>query len=230
MVRKLQWDSDFFKLSIGRVDVLNLEEWKECFQDVQTLKANYDLIYVFSKFDCEINDKLLPLADIKTIYRKEISHITNVSSSIDSYDAKEPNENLYELALISGVYSRFRLDKRFPSKSYERMYGCWIEQSTNGKMADKVFVHRSNGVIDGMITLKIDDEEGHIGLVAVGEDCRGKGIGSLLVQAVEEYLYTNTSIRLLKVVTQWENIPARHLYEKNGFLIDDKTNIYHWWL
>ena len=81
-----------------------------------------------------------------------------------------------------------------------------------------------------MITLKIDDEEGHIGLVAVGEDCRGKGIGSLLVQAVEEYLYTNTSIRLLKVVTQWENIPARHLYEKNGFLIDDKTNIYHWWL
>ena len=82
MVRKLQWDSDFFKLYIGRVDVLILDECKECFQDVQTLKANYDLIYVFSKFDCEINDKLLPLADIKTVYRKEISHITNVSSSI----------------------------------------------------------------------------------------------------------------------------------------------------
>lgn len=226
MIRKLQWDSDFFNLSIGRIDLRNIDDWREIIRS--NLSVDYNLVYVFSPQT--IDDDKISLVDIKTIYSKSLSFGEEVPSSIDIYNEDKPNESLYALALDSGVYSRFRLDKQLPSESYERLYKCWIEQSTNGQMADKVFVHRSNDMIDGMITLKIDADEAHIGLVAVGGDARGKGIGSQLIKAIESYLLANTDVRVLKVVTQWDNISARRLYEKNGFVVESKTNIYHWWV
>ena len=97
-------------------------------------------------------------------------------------------------------------------------------------MADVVFVHRIDNQINGMITLKIEDNIAHIGLVAVDENAQGMGIGSMLIQAVEAYLQNNTTVRYLNVATQLVNKPACRLYEKNGFVVEQKTNIYHWWL
>lgn len=229
MLGKLQWDSDFFQLSIGRLDVCNIDDWKKKRGAKEDLINDYDLVYVFA--EQEIDDTNISLVDIKTIYTKSISgDFTDSSLSVEIYNDSIPNEDLYQLALASGAYSRFRLDKHFPPQSYDRLYECWMQQSTNGKMADKVFVHRCMGKIDGMITLKVDGNVAHIGLVAVDTMTRGKGIGSQLIQAAELYLLENTDVRILNVATQWENTSARRLYEKNGFSIESRTHIYHWWL
>ena len=170
------------------------------------------------------------LVDTKTIYAKSIDASAIMPSAIEQYVEPIPNADLYRLALISGVYSRFRLDDNLPKDSYERMYRCWIERSVDGAMADLVFVHRTKNQIDGMITVKIETDMAHIGLVAVDKGVQGGGIGSMLIKAVEAYLQTKTTVRHLKVATQWANKPACHLYEKNGFVVEEKTNIYHWWL
>lgn len=230
MVQCLKWDSDFFKLRIGRVDITSHEEWNELMQKMATLKTRYDLIYVFSKNDLPINDDSIQLADTKTIYAKIIEASDMLLSPIEQYTKKTPNKDMYHLALVSGVYSRFRLDKRLPTQSYERMYSRWIEQSVNGAMADAVLVHRTDNHIDGLITVQVVNDTAHIGLVAVDECSQGKGIGTGLIKAVEFYLLNATDVRILKVATQWENKQACHLYEKNGFTVDEKTNIYHWWL
>lgn len=231
MVDRLQWDSNFFGLRIGRTDVAASEKWNMLHQEAGSLRIDYDLIYIFSEQELPVDSSnSMRLVDIKTIYAKAIDTSAIMPSTIKRYQETVPNADLYRLALVSGVYSRFRLDDYFPAESYERMYRCWIERSVDGSMADVVLVHRTDNLIDGMITLKIDIDVAHIGLVAVEESAQGKGIGTMLIKAVEAYLNTNTVVQHLKVATQWINKPACCLYEKNGFVVEEKTNIYHWWL
>ena len=230
MVNRLHWDSDFFGLRIGRADIVSNERWGVFLNEADILRIQYDLIYVFSEQELPTDTNGMRLVDTKTIYAKSIDSSTIIPATVEHYQESLPNADLYRLALVSGVYSRFRLDNSLPTDSYERMYRCWIERSVDGTMADWVFVHRTDNQIDGMITLKIDNDIAHIGLVAVDEGAQGKGIGTMLIKAVEAYLQSNTKVRHLKVATQWANKPACHLYEKNGFVVEEKTNIYHWWL
>ena len=230
MVNRLQWDSDFLGLRIGRSDIAFNERWNMLLQEASSLRMYYDLIYVFSEQELPTDSNKVRLIDTKTIYAKSIDSAVIMPTTIERYQEPIPNADLYRLALVSGVYSRFRLDDSLPTDSYERMYRCWIERSVEGSMADFVFVHRTDNQIDGMITLKIHDDIAHIGLVAVDEGAQGKGIGTMLIKSVEAYLQGNTMVRHLKVATQWANKPACHLYEKNGFVVEEKTNIYHWWL
>lgn len=230
MVGRLQWDSDFFGLRIGRIDIVSNERWQMLLQEASSLQMHYDLIYVFSEQELPTDSNKVRLVDTKTIYAKSIDSSTIMPATVEHYQESLPNADLYRLALICGTYSRFRLDDKLPVDSYERMYRCWMERSVDGSMADLVLVHRTDDQTDGMITLKIHDDIAHIGLVAVDEGAQGKGIGTMLIKAVEACLQTNTTVRHLKVATQWANKPACHLYEKNGFIVEEKTNIYHWWL
>ena len=230
MVDRLQWDSDFFGLRIGRADIVSNKRWQMLLQEASSLQMHYDLIYVFSEQELPTDSNKVRFVDTKTIYAKSMDSSAIMPTSIERYQEPTPNADLYRLALVSGVYSRFRLDDSLPTDSYERMYRCWIERSVGGSMADVVLVHRTDTQIDGMITLKIEANVAHIGLVAVDEGAQGKGIGTMLIKSVEAYLQGNTMVRHLKVATQWANKPACHLYEKNGFVVEEKTNIYHWWL
>lgn len=230
MVDCLQWDSDFFGLRIGRTDIASNERWNMLLQEEISLRKQYDLIYVFSEQELPTGTNGMRLVDTKTIYAKSIDSSAIMPATIERYQESVPNADLYRLALVSGVYSRFRIDNALPDESYEHMYRCWIERSVDGSMADLVLLHRTDNQIDGMITLKIEADMAHIGLVAVDECAQGRGIGSMLIKAVEAYLRSNTTVRHLKVATQWANKPACHLYEKNGFVVEEKTNIYHWWL
>ena len=230
MVERLQWDSVFFGLRIGRIDIVSNERWKMLLQEASSLQMHYDLIYVFSEQELPTDSNKVRLVDTKTIYAKSIDSSAIMPATIERYQESTPNADLYRLALLSGVYSRFRLDDSLPIDSYERMYRCWMERSVDGSMADLVLVHRTDDQTDGMITLKIHDDIAHIGLVAVDEGAQGRGIGTMLIKAVEAYLQSNTTVRHLKVATQWANKPACHLYEKNGFIVEEKSNIYHWWL
>lgn len=229
MLRRLDWDSEFFRLNIGRLDLDSIEEFSEIMLKAEKLRQSYDLLYIFT--EGTLNQQLsdIKLVDTKTIFTKQLvnspKEILGVSKYIDSVVSQE----FYHLAWVSGKYSRFQLDKRFPDDAYERLYSRWIEQSVVGNMADSVFVHRTNGRIDGMITVGVKGTEASIGLVAVDDAAQGRGIGTMLIRAVEAYLLNETQVTTLKVATQWENKAACRLYEKNGFEVESKTNIYHWW-
>ena len=202
MVERLQWDSDFFGLRIGRIDIVSNERWQILLQEASSLQMHYDLIYVFSEQELQTDSNKVRLVDTKTIYVKSIDSSTTMPATVEPYQESLPNADLYRLALVSGVCSRFRLDDSLPIDAYERMYRCWMERSLDGAMADLVLVHRTDDQIDGMITLKIDADVAHIGLVAVDEGAQGRGIGTMLIKAVEAYLQSNTTVRHLKVATQ----------------------------
>lgn len=227
----LNWDSDFFGLRIARVNIQSQDCRLRLYDKKKELKQQYDLIYLFCAENLRFDDESADLVDRKLIYTKQIEIYNSVSANVQEYLEDVPTDDLYNLSIISGGYSRFKLDKNFPDGSFEKLYRCWIEQSVNHRYADVVLCYRDNTKIVGMVTLKIDKDtsSANIGLVAVDNDCQSKGYGTQLLNAVNNYLLKN-HIVTLDVATQFDNKRACAWYEKNDFKKKSLTNIYHWWL
>lgn len=229
----LSWDSNFFGIKTGRINLNSSES--ELFMLLEVAKKqNYQLINVFADKETELSVKLLnqwngKLVDRKIIYKKEVSASIKKDNLVLSYLDTDINYDLLNLAYLSGQFSRFRLDKNFPEGSFERMYKEWLIKSLSGELSDKIFVAKEADRIIGFVTLKTDNNNGNIGLIAVDKNTQGKGIGTQLINACEEYLNKN-SIKFLTVPTQQDNLQACRFYEKYGFKEDNITNIYHFWL
>ena len=229
-IRTLEWDSDFFGLRIGRADLQTAEDAIELTKQQENLKLQFDLLYIFDLNNVCFSAEGVRLVDEKILYSKPCEPRKQFPE-ISLYKDAQPNEDLYRLALVSGGYSRFKLDKRLPKGSYERLYNRWIENACPKEGTNKqilIFKDAQN-VARGMITIDYQGELGHIGLVAVDIDVQHQGIGGKIMSTLDGYLFER-GIKTLEVPTQKANTDACRWYEKNGFTIQSVTQIYHWWL
>jgi dTDP-4-amino-4,6-dideoxy-D-galactose acyltransferase len=129
------------------------------------------------------------------------------------------------------MHSRFLHDEKLKNK-YHELYGNWITNSINRKIADKVYVARSSeNEVVGFITCSINRElaSGNIGLIAVSPEYHGKSIGSMLINKVHEF-YLKSSISKSTVKTQIENYKAFRFYQRLGFSISKVEHVKHYWL
>lgn len=234
-VQFLCWDSQFFRRKTGKIE---LPESKNN-SYLQTLLTDakqdyYELIYLFTNdkhhVDKDILDALCgKLVDRKVYFRTEIGNQNFSTSEIVSFKGKYNNKDLLSLAYQSGEYSRFKTDKRLNNNEYEILYRNWIEKSIKHEIADEVFVFSEKNTIKAMVTLAIKDNIGHIGLIAVDESLRGKGIGKKLIHKVCDYLKSK-NIFELKVQSQFQNKEAYNFYINSGFYVEKIERIYHFWL
>lgn len=193
------------------------------------LQQKYDLIYVFA--DCPVTIHLGSpvLVDKKIVYSAKTESLNTIDSNIIEYKQGKVSKQILDLALASGVYSRFRKDTHLPVGSYEKLYTRWIEQSVNHVIATEVFCYMLNDTPRGLITLKREAGEGIIGLVATDEGYRGRGIGKTMMAYVMDYAL-KCACSIIHVTTQSDNRPACRLYESAGLQITQTTDIWHWWL
>lgn len=229
-IRVLQWDSDFFGLRIGRTDLQTKADALELRAMHEELKRQFDLLYVFDPNAIGFEVEGARLVDEKILYSKPCEPRKQFPE-ISFYQASHPSADLYRLALVSGGYSRFKLDERLPKGSYERLYNRWIENACPKEGTNKQILTflDTNNIAKGMITIDHQGELGHIGLVAVDPDAQHHGIGGKIMSTLDGYLY-GLGIKTLEVPTQKANTDACRWYEKNGFTIQSCTQIYHWWL
>jgi dTDP-4-amino-4,6-dideoxy-D-galactose acyltransferase len=136
---------------------------------------------------------------------------------------------LVALAIEAGMYSRFRVDPRVCRERCDALFETWMQRSTMGPLADGVLlaVDRKDELL-GTVTLSIKDESGNIGLIAVADGARGRGIGSLLLAAAHQRMIVRGATRVT-VVTQLANRAACRLYEQAGYRIDNVKHCYHFW-
>ena len=230
-LERLDWDSTFFNYNVGRIIVnenqsINLSEFL-------LDSKKYKLVYIFSKLS--LHNELFKLVDEKVVLHQELSsNSCDLSSdffTIKSFDKLIHNQQeLEKLALESGIYSRFNIDENFKSGEYNKLYLKWIALSIEEKLAfDIIIATDKNETIVGFVTLNKKSENlVDIGLVAVSDGFRGKGIGKSLMNYA-----LNKSFELgykeIQVVTQITNINAMKLYESVGFNIKEKTFVYHYW-
>jgi dTDP-4-amino-4,6-dideoxy-D-galactose acyltransferase len=229
-IKRLDWDSDFFGFEVGSCEINEQEIFD--YNDFLKESGKYKLIYVFSDMDLECSS--FKLVDRKITFQQELRHLEiterPTKSRIVSFDSnKHDMSQMINLALLSGVNSRFNIDSNFKNGEYEKLYTEWILKSINGDLAQDVLIFTQHDKILGFITLNLkSDLIAEIGLLAVAEQARGEGLGTeLVLEAIHKARLTNRSH--IQVVTQADNLPAMALYQKSKFNIIHKKNIYHHW-
>ena len=231
----LFWDSGFFKIRVGQLHIENEYNEVELNLFLTEVKSEFDLIYIALD-----NKRLLPsklsktdsmqLVDDKTTFSQSIAqfHFQERDRAIKSYDASYPTEQMFSLALLAGKYSRFFQDEKIPREKFEELYRLWMINSLDKNFASDVFVFEEGNSILGLVTWKIVDGIGQIGLIAVREDMNGRQIGRKLVNAVVLEASLKGCPRM-RVVTQGANIVAKNFYLKCGFKESQSQLLYHFW-
>lgn len=226
----LKWDSEFFGLRIGRVDISVEAESCALVEQFQNLNEEFDLLYVFAQHGLEFKAPGAKLVDQKVVYSMLGPVYNKPSSRIILWDSTQGvTDDLLHLALLSGKHSRFKMDKGFPLDSYDRLYSRWIEQSVNHNLATEVFCYMVEDVPRGLVTLDFNNGVGTIGLVAIHEEFQHQGIGYAMMEHVIGFVQQNHGQKM-SVATQLANVAACRLYEKSGFTMGSINDIWHWWL
>lgn len=225
----LDWDSAFFQSRIAKAIVASEDDVTELSEQAGKLREQYDLIYIFSDPGLEMHLEQAVLVDKKAIFTLSDPGCFETDPHIACWGTSQGAGSLIPLALVSGKYSRFKLDPRLPFGSYERLYTRWIEQSVSRSIATEVFCYMVEGQPRGLLTLDRKDDRNVIGLVAVDEDYQHRGIGRALVMHAVSYVHKYQG-KSLSVTTQLDNVPACRLYSGSGFSLESVTKIWHWWL
>jgi len=189
------------------------------------------LVYVVTPHNISFLASNAKMVDAKVVYALSDGFCSEENQDVMLWDrTKGVTDDLLYLALVSGKYSRFKLDDGFPQGSFERLYSCWIEQSVNHTLATDVFCYMVDDIPRGLVTLDNNNGIGTIGLVSIHEGFQHRGIGSSMMRHVIHYLTRRQHGKKLSVATQLDNIPACRLYEKSGFVVESVMDYYHWWL
>jgi dTDP-4-amino-4,6-dideoxy-D-galactose acyltransferase len=233
-VEALAWDSGFLGVPVSRI-VAEGASQPELADAVARLRAaGVRLAYLFADEPLAADDARAlqaRLVDRKVTYRMEADALPTRHPLPDvvPYTADMPQADLEQLAIESGKYSRFHVDPDFPQDRFVALYTQWLRKSLSGEIADAVLVAAPDGRPRGLVTLAQSGPAGQIGLVAVDEACRGKGLGRQLVEAAKGW-FAAQGASFADVVTQQDNVPACRLYETCGFRVHRVQSVYHLWL
>lgn len=234
----LEWDSKFFGIPVASIlpDTLSMDELGQVVSRLK--KQQVKLVYWASTPNDEESQKAARmfhgfLADKKITFVVDVSTIPRQSDYsewvVEEYTRAFPCADLERLAIEASICSRFAHDSHIPEKKVVDLYRLWIRNSVRRQIADAVLVVRQSCAIVGMVTVAEKKNRGSIGLLAVDEGVRGKGIGVALTHAAQMWT-RDRGLRSAQVVTQTENAPACKLYEKCGYKVEKVEYVYHFWI
>jgi dTDP-4-amino-4,6-dideoxy-D-galactose acyltransferase len=232
----LNWDSVFFGYKVASVRPFNLTK-EQADTIIQRLRDNQvRLAYIFvAPEDHKSNDTVskcsASLVDEKVTFISTINKEAALFSDsfIRPYGLDKPDLKLKALTLQSGIYSRFKIDANFQNHEFENLYGEWIEKSVRKEIADEVLVYTEKGEIKGFVTIRIKNNIGTIGLIAVDQNERGKSIGKKLMNAAMQFSWMKGA-NAAEVATQKANEGACRFYGSIGFEVKNIVNVYHLWI
>lgn len=231
----LDWDSRFFGHGVARVRGDTLTPDRAADIDAWSRRTGASLLYFLARAD-----------DPPTIRAAEAAgyRLTDVRMTFERQATTEDREPLtravrpYEeddlralraLARVSYRDSRFYQDDRIPREKADGLFELWTENACRGSPSH-VRVAEVAGRVAGYATIdaRADERLARIGLIAIDESFRGRGLGRALVESA---LTCAASWKLdrVEVVTQGRNVAAQRLYQRCGFLTRGVQLQYHKW-
>ncbi len=239
MIDILDWDTRTFGFMVARA------QWSGTPSELDSIVmkaqlADVTLLYFFGPPDAEITKHTaIPATCVfrsgrvdfhKRMKRKPLPHfptrqrIRAVPANFSGLD------DICQLGIEAGCYSRFFRDPVFPRRSAELLYRLWTENSIRGILADATFAYAGqDGHVAGFITAKKGQGGARVGLVAVAPHLRGQGIGKALLDSVEDWA-CREGITDIYVSTQAENKAACGLYSRCGYAVSREEAVFHLWL
>ena len=237
MIELLPWDSQFFGKRIGRLtSAPHAEpEWQAILEEAHSLRL--DCVYLLLKADDASAIRMAQYAGFQMVDIR-LTYELNLSGRVSVWPALPPRANLrlaqlsdlpifQELARQTHRDTRFFTDEHFdPARSAE-MYAEWISKSLHGA-AQAVWTLTLDNAPAGYLTCHLESDSGQLGLAALQERTRGRGLGLALFQAGVAWLQSQGAKRV-EVVTQGRNLIAQRLYQGMGFRTSQVQLWFHKW-
>lgn len=229
----LEWDSNFFNLHIASLNRRRLNE-QTLAETVQWCNFNrIDCLYFLADPDHPGTPLLAEnngfhLTDVRVTFEKLLAPSEAFPAQGAIRLAREDDlPALREIARNTHRDTRFYFDGRFDRAKCDQLYETWIENSFHG-FAQAVLVTDVENVPAAYLTCHLKGDESQIGLVGVGAQHQGRGLGSKLVQQFLSWSREQRA-RRATVVTQGRNLAAHRLYQRNGFVTASLQLWYHRW-
>jgi len=233
----LEWDSNFFGFRIARVrgNVLSRESVQQI--DDWCHQTDIRCLYFLCRDDEPVSSRLAEDNGFRLMDVRITFQYTNESSMLSMSELPvsirpfQPEDvgMLQTIARESYHSTRFYFDANFPRHMSDLLYETWFKLSYEG-YAQAVFVSEFEGMPVGYITCHLDEEVhiGKIGLVGVGYQAQGRGIGQMLVISAVDWILSRGA-QQVEVVTQGRNRAAQRLYQRCGFLTKAVELWFHKW-
>lgn len=230
----LDWDSEFLGIPVVRMSAATVDP-RGLREGIASLRMKgVGLVYLFLDAPLSERDaaqlRAYPV-DEKLTYRIPIDGSCHgeIAPAVTPYIPEMPLGDLEDLALQSGLWSRFRVDPDFPREKFVELYRLWLRRSITKEIADEVLTISETRRVCALITLSEAGHTGRIGLLAVDAGFRGRGFGTQLVNAAKHWFWSRR-LTYGEVVTQKANLAACKLYESCGFRVHRVEYLYHLWL
>jgi ribosomal protein S18 acetylase RimI-like enzyme len=216
----LPWDSEFFGFRVGRLYAESLTP--EVAAEAKQWCHDNDISCLYFLGTAESMDKPggFYFVDERVTCRWDARPVEKTSPSVRPFEPADLAA-LQDIARSSHRDTRFYRDPEFDRGRCDELYATWITRSCQGG-ADTVLVATDRGQPAGYLTCCGNS----IGLVAIAESARGRGLGTQLVTAAQRYFYDSGAV-CADVVTQGRNQAARALYLRCGFRLVNSQHWYH---
>lgn len=233
MVKKLHWDSTFFKKQIGEL-VITSNSFSDIENDIEKADADgfeyiickpetqkTSLIHILESLHFYLVDIGITLEVETDSFLFEKHTLPPARQSIKVAIEKDIPE-LKKVARSLFIDSRFYHDPFFSKKEADSLFQAWIENSVKGITADKVYWIPQKGFV---ICRKSEGNKGKIMLIGTRKGSRNKGIGTMLMEEVLAWCKTE-GLAAVSVRTQLRNINALNFYLKAGFYIKEHDIVF----
>ena len=225
MIHLMEWDSEFFKRRIGRLEVD--DESLESIESTLRKARDEGYKYVMCRLTRQ-DQRVIRCLESCGFYLTDIGVNWEVETRKFAYRPKGlcPNMRtadgndvpaLRKMAKSLFTQSRFYSDPFYSKAEADALHETWVANSVLSSAADIVFLV-PNG---GFVTCKKDsDDHGNIVLIGVKEGQRGQGTGGmLLAEAIEWFKSNNVSSVSARALLK--NIEAMNFYSSLGFYIKE---------
>ncbi len=232
------WDSDFFRMKIGKIEISSTEE-KLVFNEFEesVRQSGYDLLYIYSDISLSPMDYLKNV-DIRHVDTQAYLQMIMPKVELFEYELVTDN-NLHNYTKIDDLYkisdeivskSRFSYDLKISKQKVIGLYRKVIENSLNRSFGDGlILVIGDNREAAGLFALGIDENIGKELLIGVKESHRGKGIGRILFNKSLNY-WKNRGVKEIRTVVSKKNPDSLNFHLKLGYNISKIKKVYHLWL
>lgn len=236
IIEKLEWDSSFFGINIGR-SILRDEKEFDTRLFNKEIKANrFDLVYVI-KFQnllpwAKMLDLNLQLMDIQITMSMDFtsnSHKGLIYNLKNNLTVEEINDS-YKIAEDTAVVSRFYKENKIGNQKTRDLYRKWIDNALNKSFSDGVFIEKVSGKVAGVHLIKTDNIKkiGMFTLTGVDGNFKRMGIGRKLWLQSFGFWANESDIETIKSPFSFQNSESLNFHLKMGFnKIEEIKYIYH---
>lgn len=236
-IKKLDWDSRFFGIKVGKIDISVKDTFDYVGFESQALSENYRLIYVIKQ------DEILPgdftvkgnfkLMDIQLVASRQISiketfrQPYKLRTLLNEKELKE----CYEIAEQVSEVSRFNYEPLIGPQKTREMYRKWVDNAIDSSFNDGILLYKEKNKVIGLHIIRSDQKTGigYCSLIGVDRDHKRMNVGNKLWDMAISYWAYERGFDKFVVPFSLQNLSSFNFHLKLGFnKIQEVKYIYHY--